>query len=177
MRVPVKQEIETRIDDIRGWLTAFKGFCHRREPEVPIKYQENSAEYINLVYWQTIKRSVRPMLAQLDGDRVDHHKIASTLEFCVIFCEPIDPDDPYERRRLNALLASFIAKTVILSWQSTSLTLRDISCPKFEREHVAWLRVVDKEGFPIFSNAATWYLYEQLCLAKARERILRKSRH
>jgi len=160
---------KTHLGDIKIWLRTFADSYHRAVGE-PICLRDKAAENLEETYWNTIEQLVRPRLAPAKTNgttRVDHHKIASTMELCVLYTEPIEDDSLDRMLELNAELALFIAKSIIMAWNlPIRFSAAAARCGNFDREHMAWLMSAETEEFPIFSNAATWFLYESLLHAR-----------
>jgi len=150
---------EKRLLQVKEWLQFFsEGFFSAFNYK--IEYCADAAEMINDCYWEIVEINIRPNLLKGKKATIDHHKIISVYEICVMHVKPILHDDEFEQIELNAKLAFYIAKTILIVWKKNT-SLPDL--PIFEREHETWLKRLDVEGHPYFSNAATWCLYEELC--------------
>ena len=156
---------EKREKDIAEWLSQFSRLYENRYGE-GLQYQDASARLINTWYWETLEETVRPRMALNNGQqtKVDRHKIASLLELIIVHVQPILASTQHHgREQLCARLAYFVAINLIGNWHPERIKTLSVS-ESFHREHLAWLTNSAKsEGFPIFSNAATWYLFELIC--------------
>jgi len=156
---------EKREKDIAEWLSLFSQ-SYRNKYGEDVRYQEGSAELINTWYWETLEETIRPRMAQNNGTRskIDRHKIASLLELIIVHVQPVlASTQRYSREQLCARLAYFVASNLIGNWRPDRIKTLFVS-ESFHREHLAWLtNSVQSEGFPLFSNAATWYLFELIC--------------
>ncbi len=151
-----------RLQDIENWLAFFKDA--QEKCGISFNYLPGAAKTINRQYWWVLKEIVKPVLNKNEGhNNVDHHKIMSVFEVVIMQCDPIDLNDDKLKSNLTAKLAMFIARTIMISWAGRITNVIDL--PSFEREHVTWLKRLNAEGRPYFSNAATWFLFEELCLA------------
>lgn len=154
-----------RERDIAEWLSQFSRLYEKNYGE-GVQYQEASASLINTWYWETLEETVRPRMALKNANRtkVDRHKIASLLEVVIVHVQPIiAASQRHSREQLCARLAYFVAVNLIGNWHHERIKTLHVS-DSFHREHLAWLaNSVRSEGFPIFSNAATWYLFELIC--------------
>ncbi|MBW1990292.1 MAG: hypothetical protein JRI97_12225 [Deltaproteobacteria bacterium] len=152
---------KVRLDDLKFWFDSFReeygeNFGH------PLAFIPSAPEIIHEYYWNLIEEKVRPYLRHLTlQSRVDRHKIISAMEMCIMFGLPIEHPDQDERRKLNAHLAFFVGKQILLTFHHGRLDVRGPA--NFNSQHLALLQMVNLEGFPVFSNAATWYLFELLC--------------
>jgi hypothetical protein len=159
---------KTHLPEIQRWFVQFSQF-HKQVVGAPIRFKDGAAKYLDETYWKTIEERVRPRLCngRNGRKRIDHHKIASTMELCIIYLEPIEHESIDRMLELNVQLALFVAKSVILAWHTDVCFDADVaSCEDFDREHMAWLLMAEHEHFPIFSNAATWYFYECVLFAR-----------
>jgi len=160
---------QTHLAEIKSWLRAFSEWYEKTVGK-PICLTDKAAENLNETYWNTVEGHVRPYLSKQSADwagLIDHHKIASTMELCVLHTETIHHDSLERMLELNAELAMFIAKSIIMGWNlPVRFSAAAAQCGNFDREHLAWLKSVDAEEYPIFSNAATWFLYERMLLAR-----------
>ena len=82
----------------------------------------------------------------------------------------------YEKQReANAIMTLAFGQNILLQWATEqddldAIDFSDLKDEAFEREHISWLCQVDtEESFPIFSNAATWYMYEKYLQIKLRK--------
>ncbi len=151
-----------RLLDLVFWFEAFQA-NYSEEFHQPLGFIEDSARIINEYYWELMESNVRPYLRKhLPESRIDRHKIISGMEMSIMFGLPVVMEDQDERLDVNSRLALFVAKQILISFNRGRI---DATGPEnFNREHRTWLQMVSAEGYPIFSNAATWYLFELLCL-------------
>ena len=159
---PIEQKTRRR-EEISNWLGAFAAYC-----EVAggfrVCFADDSAEIINSTYWEAMDENVRPRIQSSDPAkpvRADRHKIASLMELVVMHFMPVQDENRDTASDLNARLAFFIAMNIIGNWNKERVKGMFVS-ESFDREHRTWLRQLHShsEGWPIFSNAATWYLVE-----------------
>lgn len=157
-----------RLSELKTWFAEFKS-AFASTPQ-KVEFISDAAERVNDLYWHTVQEKVRPKLEQVQDDHlhtIDRHKIISVTELAIIQVQPIAPTGLVvareKSRLLNAHLALVIGQDILLQWarENHNLDFDDISDEPFEREHISWLCQADVEGFPIFSNAATWYMYEK----------------
>lgn len=130
---------------------------------------DKKVSLINSTYWETIEEHIRPRMISNGTKRIiDRHKIASTLELCVCCIAPLEHDDKETKNDINARLAFYIGLNIIGNWSPDKITTLFVS-DQFHREHMAWLREVNanRRELSIFSNAATWYLVELLCIERS----------
>jgi len=163
-----------RLVDINNWLSYFQEDC-LREFGATITYVENAARDINHAYWETLEECVRHRITSQSGKEVtvDRHKICSLTELVVSHQMPIDHDDMAKRIDLSARFAYYCALNILGCWDSRIATALHVS-ESFEREHLTWLRSLQRcsENFPIFSNAATWYLVERLFIERSERQAI-----
>lgn len=153
-----------RLKDFEHWIACFSElFAQAAEP---LEWDEDAADYLNACYWQVAEVDLRTKLERKNGEEptLDHHKIMSALEICITHAETIRHADPYRRRLLNAQFAFFVAKTVLHAWTPRIQELPPLL--PFDQAHMSWLIHLGEEGFPYFSNSATWYCYELYCLER-----------
>lgn len=154
-----------RLDEIETWLAYFSRLS-RELLSQHVTYKHNIAQCINDTYWESIESRVRPKMLRVSNNKVviDRHKIASLTELCVCFLQPIEgAGDKEACLDLNARLAYFMALNIIGNWNAEKVRTLFVS-DTFEREHITWLKYVNQDkDFPVFSNAATWYLVELYC--------------
>lgn len=158
-----------RLIDIGNWLTYFQEDC-LKEFKAKVTYVENAARDINHVYWETLEERVRPRITSAKGDQevtVDRHKICSLTELIIAHLQPVDHEDENKKLELSSRLAYYCALNILGCWDN-NITSELYVSESFEREHLTWLRNINRcsEDFPIFSNAATWYLVELLFLER-----------
>lgn len=166
---PEEDPHEKRLHEITEWLRYFQ-VAYLEQFEEELVFVENAAQSLNGCYWEVIEEYIRPYLKRTSSeDKIDHHKIISVMEVCVMHLLPINHPDEQSKEDLNSQLAIFIGKTILLSWNDEIKDIVDL--PTFEREHLTWLKCVSIEGYPYFSNAATWCLFEQLCIEKNRNKL------
>ena len=135
-----------------------------------IRFAEDGVDRVNAMYWEVMVETVKPRITPSDGsDHVtaDRHKICSLTELIIIHEQPIEHDDATMRARLNALLAYFCAQNIMGNWDQRVVS-NLIPSPAFSEAHLAWLASIAPGGerLAIFSNSATWYLIEELLLAR-----------
>jgi len=154
-----------REQDITEWLSLFSQ-SYRNKYGEDVHFQDESAKLINTWYWETLEETVRPRMVQNNGTqtKIDRHKIASLLELIIVHVQPVlASTQRHSREQLCARLAYFVAINLIGNWHPDRIKTLFVS-DSFHREHLAWLtNSTQSEGFPIFSNAATWYLFELIC--------------
>lgn len=159
---PVDKRL-ARLRDFHAWIDYFSRDYVSRGND-PLVWEEDAAEYLNDSYWQILEHEIRPIMARkqgVDDPVIDHHKIISVLEICIVHAEPVHHTDPRKRLFRNADFALFVARTFLYDWTPV---LRRVPFPRdFEREHMTWLLNLGPEGYPCFSNAATWYCFELYC--------------
>lgn len=166
---------EQRLAQTAQWLK----YCQEIFLEffgMNIEFKESSAIEINHHYWETLEDQVRPRIKSKSGDGVvvvNRHKICSLLELVIMYVEPIEFVDKktLTQEKLNSLharIAYFIAQNIIANWQHEKLDTLNVG-DEFRREHLALLENIQSysEDWPIFSNAATWHLFEELCIARS----------
>lgn len=141
------------------------------------------AERIEKLYWECRDKHLRKHMNNPAGS-IDHHKIASLLEYCIMgSClirlkkhEGIDISEKNDEIiRLNARFALFSAISVLHDWcmQSNKFDITELSKldeGAFFREHTSLLCKASHEieSFPLFSNSATLYFAERYCIAVSR---------
>jgi hypothetical protein len=160
-----------RLAKIQEWLGNFADHASDLPQPINISYIPNAAEEINSLYWEALEGQVRPRMVRSSGEHkvvIDHHKIASLTELCVARIQPIEVvDDETQRLQINASLAFYMALNLIGNWNAQTVKTLEVS-ESFNREHLTWLMYLNNHNdFPIFSNAATWYLVEEYCLLKS----------
>lgn len=162
------EQKQQRLIDITNWLAFFAEDCRKLGGE--IRYVDDAAKQINHVYWETLEERVRPRITSMTSDEVtvDRHKICSLTELVIAYTQPIEHSDPYKKNDLSARLAYYCALNILGCWDQ-HITSSFFVSPSFEREHLAWVRNLNhcSEDFPIFSNAATWYLVELVSFERA----------
>lgn len=165
-----EEQRSKRLVKIQEWLANFAEHAGRLSAPITIAYIPDAAETINCLYWESLEGKVRPRMARHSGEHVviDHHKIASLTELCIARIQPIVvTDDETGSLLLNARLAFYMALNLIGNWNEEKVKTLVVS-ESFNREHLTWLMYVNaNDDFPIFSNAATWYLVEEYCLLKS----------
>lgn len=129
-----------------------------------ITYAADITEIINSHYWEAMDENVRPRIQSSMPDspvRADRHKIAALMELVIMHAQPILHADARIANDLTARLAFFVAMNILGNWNKSRVGDLYVS-DSFDREHRTWLRQLHthSEGWPIFSNAATWYLVE-----------------
>lgn len=158
---------ERRHHEIIGWVAHFVDGC--RADGVDAAFDPDDIARLNADYWDLLKETVRPRVAKHDGGKghIDRHKIASMFELLVIHHRPIKHADDSIADDLNARFAFFVAINIIASWNGITGSALFVS-DTFDREHRTWLKQLNRysEGWPIFSNAATWYLVELIYLER-----------
>lgn len=166
------EQREQRLCDVRNWLKYFAEDC-LAELGGTVSYIDEAAEQINHFYWETLEERVRPRITSATGKEVtvDRHKICSLTELVIAYVQPVDHSDPVKKNDLSARLAYFCALNILGCWDKEVVSDLAVS-ESFEREHLTWLRHLNKcsEDFPIFSNAATWYLVELVFLERSERR-------
>lgn len=160
---PSHSQREKRFAEITAWFQQFGDFC-LENGEVEVVFASDAAESINNDYWEMMYKDVRKRIQPAVGvepKRADRHKIASLMELLIVHHGPIEHSDEVVRREMNADLAFFVAKNIIVGWHKDRLRHIHVS-DSFDREHRTWLIQCQtySENNPIFSNAATWYLVE-----------------
>lgn len=171
---------DKRLGELKTWLALYQSIASRKGYE--IEFIPNAGDAINDLYWATVDRKVRARLEEIeDSDQlhtIDRHKIISVTEGCIMQIKPIKASGlvaAYEKQReANAIMALAFGQNILLQWANEqrdldAIDFSDLKDEAFEREHVSWLCQVDTEGsFPIFSNSATWYMYEKYLELKLR---------
>ncbi len=158
-----------RENDLHFWISQYVDFYNKTYTNFTMYIKPNTEKEINQIYWDFIETKVRPFLEKKHTmPVVDRHKIISVMELCIMYYLPlwindIDNCGQQARKRECAKLGLAIGKNIIKSWNND---ITSTSFPVFEREHITLLMGVNFEHFPVFSNAATWYLYEQLIVEK-----------
>lgn len=164
---------EKRLNEIETWLGYFSELSAKHLGS-SVRYIDDAAERINTCYWESLEDKVRPRIQphrDAGGAKVfvDRHKISSLLELSIAYLQPIESinDLDTDVDEWNAKLAYYVALNIIGNWDAGKVSTLYVS-ESFDREHQTWLRYLHKtRDFPIFSNAATWYLFEQYCLLKS----------
>ncbi len=163
-----------RKQEFQDWLDLYCEF-YLEVKGIALVHEDNAAGVINALYWDTLDGNIRRNMEPGHGDNghttIDRHKIISLTEICIAHCQPFKLDDISEQRILNAEFAYFVARTILVSWwkdgdehEITTTVMGE----SFDQEHVTWLaNLMHGERLPVFSNAATWYLYEQLCFERS----------
>lgn len=163
-------KIGTHVDELEDWLRSFAEQHQKQANQV--SYKKHSAKLLDQFYGNTINKKIKPLLVDNACKNVDRHKIVSTFELCIMGFLPIKHEKRSVRLDLNAQLAMFIAKTIIVSWHSPADFRKEVlECPTFDREHLTWLKIASIEHFPIFSNSAVWFLYEELILERNKKKV------
>lgn len=159
-----------RLSDIENWLRYFQEDCFDAFG-FEITYSKDAAVLINHMYWETLEERVRPRITSQSGKEVtvDRHKICSLTELVIAHQQPIEHDDEEKKNDLCARLAHYCALNILGGWDNNITDSMYVS-ESFEREHLTWLRNLNRcsEDFPIFSNAATWYLVEVIFLERSK---------
>ena len=166
---------EQRLAQTETWLRQ----CQEIFAElfsVAIKFKDTSAREINHYYWETLEEKVRPRIKSKNDSAlvvVNRHKICSLIEMVIMYVQPIETVDGIvissdKLDGLHARVAFFTAQNIIGNWQSEKVKTLNVG-EEFHREHLALLANINQfsESWPIFSNAATWHLFEELCLARS----------
>lgn len=153
-----------RLKDFQYWIACFSELS--AQAAEPLEWDDDAATYLNQCYWLIAEDVLRPKLEHKNGvpPTLDHHKIMSALEICIVHAETIRHTDPDIQRILNAQFAFFVAKTVMHAWTPQIQELPPLQ--PFDRAHMSWLIHLGEEGYPYFSNSATWYCYELYCLER-----------
>lgn len=163
---------DDRAGDVQKWLEEFQEVF----PEAIIATEMDTiptAVFIEHLYREKLEGSIRPrMKPGDDGEqhRIDRHKIASLYELVVANVSPVidlAQDTGKSVEDLNADLAYFVAQVVIESFANVKGQQIELNVPaSFEREHKSLLKLcnVQVTDGMVFSNAATWYLVEELSL-------------
>ena len=169
-----------RLTEIKTWLASFE----RVNNDVKCEYIEDAAVKINEYYWLTVARNIKPKMRRglQKGHHIDRHKIISATEMTIMEILPakINSIVPGRAtlshgasqnicRKTNAYLALHIGQSILFQWlkkSDESLDFEKIKDEPFEKEHLVLLANASNEGFPIFSNASTWYMYENYLRAK-----------
>jgi hypothetical protein len=158
---PAEQKAR-RLEEICVWFAAFENFCFR-EGEYRVQWIDDASNTLNQIYWEQMNEAVRPRIVSSSGRavRADRHKIAALMELLVVNQELILDDNPEIQSDINARLALYIATNIIGNWNADKVGDMYVS-DSFDREHTTWLKQLNlyTEGWPVFSNAATWYLVE-----------------
>ncbi len=158
---------QRRQQEITEWTKHFVE--ELKKDGVGASYSDEDIVYLNANYWDMLRQSVRPRVAKHDGGKghIDRHKIASLFELLIVHHSPIKHPDESIAEDLNARFAFFVAINIIASWNGIASTDLYVS-PTFDREHRTWLKQLNhhNESWPIFSNAATWYLVELIYLER-----------
>lgn len=167
-----------RLSEIKRWLAAYQREM-KDTHAVDIEYIPDAAEALNEIYWNTVESKVRPKLSEVGEDdklhTIDRHKIISVTEGCIMNILPIAAKGlvaAYARQReANAMLALAFGQNFLFQWMAGSFPLNLVKFDlfedePFEREHISWLCQVSGSSFPIFSNSATWYMYEKYITLK-----------
>jgi hypothetical protein len=161
------ERMDRRQQEITGWITHFVESC--RVDGVEASFSADDVALLNADYWDLLKESVRPRVAKYDGGKghIDRHKIASMFELLIVHHRPIKHTDEQIADDLNARFAFFVAINIIASWNGIAGADLYVS-ESFDREHRTWLKQLNmySESWPIFSNAATWYLVELVYLER-----------
>lgn len=154
---------KAREINFEKWLNSYKTLFEKKFKSFEFSYKINAAKLLNDSYWNFIEKEIRPYMRG-GNTHIDHHKIISTVEFSIMWVLPLCCDNMEERIYQNARLALVIGKTILKSWNKGEFDLKD---DNFEREHLTLLVKWDfHKAFPLFSNSATWYLYEKCCQLK-----------
>ncbi len=133
---------------------------------------EEMALYLNYFYWQMIEEFVKKVLRDgTNGDiRINHYKIAATIEFIVMKYLPFEDDKGIPLKDLNADFAFHIALQILFSWnlekdKIDSLAIKELLTDNkptldFIEEHKTWLRHYSiANQFIILSNMQTLRLF------------------
>jgi hypothetical protein len=91
----------------------------------------------------------------------------SVMEISIMYLLPFGTkSEEEENQTINSQFAMFVALNILGSWEPENSAFLITVDPVFTREHLAWLEALNTaEGRPIFSNALTWYLFENLARA------------
>lgn len=160
---------EKRLGEILSWLDYFKEQTETMGRGT-VMYRKNAQQQMNDLYWKLVEERVRPYIEPPDPlnirtlPLIHHSKIIAVMEFVVMSYLPVLHVNKNERIKLNAILALFIAKQIIFSWNRKHIRKQCPDLFPFEQEHLTWLRLKKISQFPIFSNASTWFLYDALYL-------------
>ena len=157
---PELDKKEKRLAEILSWLEFYK----KNSPS-DITYKPNSEHLINNLYWDIADNKVRPRVVPCDFSNnpntlLHHSKIISIMQYCIMEILPIVASDIAEQRRQCSILALFVAKQIVITWNKYPSNKDLPQLLPFEEEHLKWLRLKMIFHFPIFSNAATWDLYD-----------------
>jgi len=156
-----------RKEDICFWIESYEAYYKKLHGNDSVFVKPNTEVKINDAYWELIDKKVKPVLEKKSPEiKIDRHKIISATEYCIMDHLPLFFTDDGKKSSIeNAKLALYISKCILRSWNDG---LKDVNLLKFDEEHIVFLANVELKHFPVFSNAATWYLYEQLMIEKSK---------
>ena len=168
-----------RLRDFENWLEQFKKYIEEKA-SLKIRYIDNAAEFLNNIYWDLLQDAVRKKIKNHSLRNIDHHKMIATTEM-VIMAYPDDNSviirrGARKRRQLLAMLSLFIGKVILVQWNEEITSITQLKDLNFEREHLSWLENMNTGSYLIFSNASSWYLFEQLCIERIKNKRLLNSK-
>lgn len=187
---PKKEEQKKRLKEWKNWLINFKA-QYKGKGRFRFHYIPNAAWLLNDLYWKLAEQYIRPVLTASINSTEDHkihpYKIISASEITVMMAEPIEvPGNKKIEKRLNALLAWFVATQIIEGWDTGSkvkITADDISLvagykeniekdsaypESFAAEHIQWLSLLNVTiEKPLLINAQCWRMFYLTCLSVA----------
>lgn len=161
------------------WLNSFIETAKNKNSFPPNSrlLQEMNVEemgfYLNYFYWQWTEDFVKKVLrdgAIQEDVRVNHYKIAATIEFVVMKYLPFEDEKGEPIRELNAEFAFHIALQILFAWNLEKekidpavikeLLINNKPTKEFIDEHKTWLKYhAIANQFIIFSNMQTMRLF------------------
>ncbi|MEO8147605.1 MAG: hypothetical protein ABI723_08215 [Bacteroidia bacterium] len=133
---------------------------------------EEAALYLNYFYWLWTEEFVKKVLKDsTNGEvKVNHYKIAATIEFVVMKYLPFDDEKNEVLKNLNGDFAFHVALQILFAWNLEkenipAKVIRDLltnntPTKEFILEHKTWLRHhAIAHQYVIFSNMQTMRLF------------------
>lgn len=167
-----------RQNDFVFWLNSFissaksKGILKNNDRLMQNMEVKEMALYLNYHYWNIIEHFVKKHLQEGHSEpkRVNHYKIAATIEFIVMTYLPFENEDNLPLPAANVGLAFHISLQILFAWNLekdniTSTVIKELlmnnkPTKDFIEEHKTWLQHhANSSQFVIFSNMQTMRLF------------------
>ncbi len=167
-----------RYENFREWLSSFMETVQKNgifAKQIRLKNKmttEEMAMYLNYAYWDKVTDFVKPHLKDTKSKkvRINHYKIAATLEYIIMWFTPFvdEHNDPADE--LNCDFAFHLSLQILFAWnlEKDKIDLEklrkfmknDGPTREFIEEHKIWLRYhCENNPYLIFSNMQTMRLF------------------
>ena len=162
-----QNQSHNHVGDFEEWISTFLRE-YNQASGLDVYAIKNASVILNTCYQEIVEEKIRPLMRP-SSTRIDRYKIVSAMQMAIMHIKPISISKDPAPNRFNANFAHFVGLTVIANWHKDIVFTEDAwALPEFEREHIFWLRSEkEDDGFPVFSNAATWYLYERIAMERS----------